>query len=152
MHHEDKVVAHSFLIESGFWNVTGNWLKPNSALITLEGNIQIQWKQANWFKITTSLTCSDEQKTQIISRTKGKLNYEKKYYTYVAQHSLLGNIEGEGRLGSQCIIQYYWLLGTTSKKKGFDTFYCVDRNTYHLNSSVLNNHSLHSTIEATLQR
>lgn len=152
MHHEDKVVAHSFLVESGFWNVTGHWLKPNSTPITLEGNIQIKWKQANWFKMTTTLTCSDEQATKIIYQSKGNLNYEEKYYTYVAKHSLLGNIEGEGRLGSQSIIQYYWLLGATSKKKGFDTFYSIDKNTYHLNSSVLEGHSLQDTIEATLKR
>lgn len=145
-------MAHSFLIESGFWNVKGHWLKPNSASITLEGNIQIKWKQANWFKMTASLICDDEEATQIIYQSKGNLNYEEKYYTYVAQHSLLGNIEGEGRIGSKSIIQYYWLLGTTSKKKGFDTYYCIDQNTYHLNSSVLEGHSLQGTIEATLQR
>ena len=145
-------MAHSFLVESGFWNVTGHWLKSNSAPITVEGNIQIKWKQANWFKMTTNLTYGDAEATQIIYQSKGNLNYEEKYYTYVAQHSLLGNIEGEGRLRSQSIIQYYWLLGATNKKKGFDTFYCIDKNTYHLNSVIVKGHSLQDTIEATLKR
>lgn len=145
-------MAHSFLVESGFWNVKGHWLKPNSPSVSLEGIIEIKWKQENWFKMTTSLTCEDEKATKIVYQSKGNLNYEKKYYTYVSQHSLLGNIEGEGTLGLQSIVQYYWFLGNTSKKKGLDTFYCIDRNTYYLNSTIFENHSLNSIIEATLKR
>ncbi len=145
-------MAHSFLVESGYWNVKGYWLKPNLAPITLAGDIQIAWKRANWFKMTTSLACDDEAETKIIYQCKGNLNYEEKYYTYVAQHSLLGNIEGEGRLGLQSIIQYYWFLGTTTNKKGLDTFYSIDQNTYYLISNILEGHSLLSTIEVTLKR
>ncbi len=145
-------MAHSFLVESGYWNVNGHWLKPNLAPIPLQGGIQVAWKQANWFKINSSLTCDDETETKIIYQCRGNLNYEAKYYTYVSQHSLLGNIEGEGRLGEQSIIQYYWFIGTASKHKGLDTFSCVDRNTYHFTSSILDGHSLINTIEATLKR
>ena len=145
-------MAHSFLLESGFWNVTGHWLKPNLAPIPIEGVIQTAWKRENWFKITTNLTCSDEQGTTIVSQCRGNLNHEEKYYTYVSQHSLLGNIEGEGRLGFQSIVQYYWFIGTTSHKKGLDTFYYADSNTYHLTSSILEGHSVKYTIEAILKR
>ncbi|WP_319419684.1 hypothetical protein [Pleurocapsa sp. FMAR1] len=145
-------MAHSFLVDAGYWNVKGHWLKPNLTPITLEGDIQIAWKRANWFKMTTSLACDDEAETKIIYQCRGNLNYEEKYYTYVAQHSLLGNIEGEGRLGLQSIIQYYWFLGTTTNKKGLDTFYCIDQNTYYLTSNILEGHSLLSTIEVTLKR
>lgn len=145
-------MAHSFLLDSGFWNVQGHWLKPKSTPIPLSGNIQIAWKQENWFKLTTNLTCQDEAGTQIAYQSRGNLNQEEKYYTYVSQHSLLGNIEGEGRLGLQSIIQYYWFIGTASKQKGLDTFYCVDRDTYYLTSSILEGHSVKSTIEATLKR
>jgi hypothetical protein len=145
-------VGHSFILESGFWNVTGHWFKPNSAPVSLQGNMQISWKRENWFKITTDLTCDDEQNTKIISQCRGNLNYAEKYYTYVAQHSLLGNIEGEGRLGFQSIIQYYWFIGTASQQKGLDTFSLVDQQTYHLTSSILEGHSVKHTIEANLKR
>lgn len=145
-------MAHSFLLESAYWNVNGHWLKPNLAPIPLQGNIQIVWKRENWFKMTTTLTCDDETATKIIYRCRGNLNYEEKHFTYVSQHSLFGNIEGEGRLGFQSIIQYYWFIGTANKQKGLDTFYCVDQSTYHLTSSILEGHSLKSTIEATLKR
>ena len=145
-------MTHSFLLESSFWNVTGHWLQPNLAPIPLEGGIQISWKRENWFKMTTQLTCNDEKATKILAQCRGNLNYEEKYYTYVAQHSLLGNIEGEGRLGFQSIIQYYWFIGTTSQEKGLDTFYRADSNTYHLTSSVLKGHSVKYTIEALLKR
>ena len=145
-------MAHSFLVESACWSVNGHWLKPNLVPIPLEGGIQVKWKQNNWFKINTSLNCDDETKTKIIYQCRGNLNYEAKYYTYVSQHSLLGNIEGEGRLGEQSIIQYYWFIGTASKKKGLDTFCCIDQNTYYLTSSILDGHNIINTIEATLKR
>ena len=145
-------MAHSFLIESGFWDVTGSWLQPNSAPVSLTGNIQIKWKQANWFKMTTSLVCTNAAATEIIYQSRGNLNYEEKYYTYVAQHSLLGNIEGEGRIGTKSILQYCWFLGTTNQKKGLDNFYCIDQDTYYLNSTIFEGHSLKSIIEATLKR
>jgi hypothetical protein len=80
------------------------------------------------------------------------LNYEAKHYTYVSQHNLLGNIEGEGRLGQRSITQYYWFMGTGSKQKGLDTYVYIDQNTYHLISSILDGHSIKQTIEATLKR
>lgn len=145
-------MAHSFLLEAGLWNVTGNWLKPNKDPITIEGTIQTTWKRDNWFKTTTNLTCNDAEATKIVSQCRGNLNYQEKYYTYVAQHSLLGNIEGEGRLGFQSIIQYYWFIGATSQEKGIDTFGHVDSNTYYLTSSILKGHSVKYTIEAVLKR
>ena len=145
-------MAHSFLVESGYWHVNGHWLKPNLAPIPLQGNIQIVWKRENWFKMATSLTCDDENATTIMYQCRGNLNYEEKYFTYVSQHSLLGNIEGEGRLGFQSIIQYYWFIGSAKNQKGLDTFYCVDRNTYYMTSSILDGHSVKNIIEATLKR
>ena len=145
-------MAHSFLIEPGYWQIDGYWLKPDLDPIALRGGMQTTWKRTNWFKITTSLSCQDEPATKIIYQCRGNLNYEEKYYTYVSQHSLLGNIEGEGRLGSQTIIQYYWFMGTAERQKGLDTYYRIDRDTYYLTSSILDGHSIKSTIEATLKR
>ena len=145
-------MTHSFLIDSGYWNISGYWHKPNLSPIALEGGIQTTWKRANWFKITTSLTCKNESATKIIYQSRGNLNYEEKSYTYVAQHSLLGNIEGEGRLNLRSIIQYYWFMETANYQKGLDTYYQIDRDTYFLTGSILDGHSIKSTIEATLKR
>ncbi|MCC0177400.1 hypothetical protein I4641_10470 [Waterburya agarophytonicola K14] len=145
-------MAHSFLLEPGYWKITGHWLKPKSTPIPLQGGMQIAWKRETWFKLTTSLVCDDENATKIIYQCRGNLNYEEKNYTYVSQHNLLGNIEGEGRLGFQSIIQYYWFIEATSQQKGLDTYYCVDSNTYHLTSSILDGHSVKHTIEAVLKR
>ncbi|MEO1465772.1 MAG: hypothetical protein AAFR89_06015, partial [Cyanobacteria bacterium J06633_1] len=75
-------MAHTFLVDAGYWHVTGHWLKPDLAPISLEGGITIAWKRANWFKLTTSLTCDDETATEIIYQCRGNLNYEAKHYTY----------------------------------------------------------------------
>lgn len=143
-------MTHSFLIEAGYWNVEGYWLKPSLA-IPLNGGMNITWK-ANWFKLTTSLVGDDESATKIVYQCRGNLNYEEKYYTFVAQHSLFGNIEGEGRFNSQSIVQYYWFIGTANQQKGLDTYYRIDPDTYYLTSSILGGHGIKSTIEATLKR
>lgn len=145
-------MAHSFLLESGYWNVRGHLLQPKSPPIALEGSMQIAWKRENWFKITTTLNCEDETTSQIIYQCRGNLNYEENHYTYVSQHNLLGNIEGEGRLGLQSIIQYYWFMGAASGRKGLDAFHYVDCNTYYFTSSIFEGHSVKNTIEATLKR
>lgn len=145
-------MAHSFLVEAGYWSVDGYWLKPNLPPISIKGGIQTAWKRDNWFKITTSLTCDDETETKIIYQSRGNLNYQEKHYTYVSQHSLLGNIEGEGRLGLRSIVQYYWFIGAIGNKKGLDTYYRVDQNTYYLTSNLLDAHSINNRIEAILKR
>ena len=102
--------------------------------------------------MTISLTCKDESATKIVCQSRGNLDYEEKHYTYVARHSLLGNIEGEGRLNYRAIVQYYWFMENTKHHKGLDTYYRIDQNTYFFTSSILDAHSIKSTIEATLKR
>jgi hypothetical protein len=145
-------MTHSFLVESGHWNLNGYWLRPNLTPIPLQGEVQIVWKRDNWFKMTTDLTCDDETATKIVCQCRGNLNYEEKYYTYIGQHNLWGNIEGEGRLGVNSIVQHYWFMGTNIKQKGTDGFYRLDQNSYSLTSSVFNSHSLENAIEAVLKR
>lgn len=147
-------MTHSFLLESGIWHLHGHWAKPNQVAIAIKGQITISWKQHNWFKILTTITSDDEPETKILSQCQcqGNLNYEEKSYTYVLQHSLLGNIEGEGRLGLESIVQYYWSVGMAQKRRGFDTFYNLNEDTYYFTSSVLEDHKLNCTMEATLKR
>lgn len=145
-------MTHSFLYEAGYWNVSGYLLKPSLTPILVRGEINTSWKRENWFKITTSLTFDDETATQMICQCRGNLNHQEQCYTYIAQHNLLGNIEGEGRLGLNSIVQYYWFMGTETKHKGIDSFYRLDRNTYSFTSSILSGHGFKSIIEATLKR
>lgn len=145
-------MSHSFLLKSGIWYLNGHWVKPNLVTITIEGQITISWKQQKWFKILTTITSPDEPEIEISSKCQGNLNYEEKSYTYVLQHSLLGNIEGEGRLGKESIVQYYWSIGVAQKRRGFDTFYYLNGDTYYFTSSILEDHKLNNTMEATLKR
>lgn len=145
-------MAHSFLLESAVWSLNGHWLQSEQTPTPVQGKIAIAWKPQNWFKIVTEIRSSDETDLVISCQFRGNLNYEEKYYTYVSQHSLLGNIEGEGRLGLQSIVQYSWSIGSNTQKRGFDTFYCLDKNTYHFTSTILDKHNLENTIEATLKR
>ena len=145
-------MTHSFLYESGCWNVDGYWLQPDLTPVAVRGEINISWKRENWLKMIASLTCDDETATQISYQCRGNLNHLEQYYTYIAQHNLLGNIEGEGRIGPNSIIQYYWFMGAGMQQKGIDTFYFLDRHTYAFTSSILSGHGFKYIIEATLKR
>lgn len=143
-------MAHTFLLEAGRWNVEGYWLKRNEQPLNLSGEITLLWKQENWFTMTTQLVFADN--TEVRAKHRGHIDSEEKYYTYVLKHSLLGNIEGEGWIGPQSIVQCYWIVGATQRRNGFDTFYRLSDNTYHFSSGILVGHHLSSTMEATLKR
>ena len=145
-------MAHSFLLESGFWTISGHCIQPNLMPIAIEGNVKIAWKDRNWFKTSLEMTSPEEASMIFSCRYRGNLALEEKHYTYVAQHSHLGNIEGEGRLGIKSIVQHYWTVGTTYKKRGWETFYALNEHTYFYTSSVLESHNINNIIEATFQR
>jgi hypothetical protein len=65
---------------------------------------------------------------------------------------LLGQIEGEGWIGTDSIIQRYWVIGDRQRRSGFETFYRIDDQTYNLSGGILAGHYLTSTIEARLER
>ncbi len=144
-------MGHIFLLEPGIWNISGHCIKPNLMPIAIEGNIQISWKEQNWFKMSIDITSDVENNIAVSCRYRGNLAREEKHYTYVAQHSLLGNIEGEGRLGFKSIVQHHWSIGKTQKKRGLETFYLLDENTYFYTSSILESHNFNNIIEATIQ-
>ena len=100
--------------------------------------------------MVTQLKLDNESQSEIICQYKGHLDHDRKSYTYVLQHSILGNIEGEGWISSQSIIQYHWIVGATKKRTGIDTFYCISEDVYHFTSVILESHNLSSTMEATL--
>ncbi len=144
-------MTHSFLLQPGKWTINGYLMHKNKIPVTVKGSITITWKQEYWFKMVTQLILSNQSQSEIICKYKGHLDNDGKSYTYVLQHSILGNIEGEGWISSQSIIQYHWIVGSNRRRTGIDTFYCLSENTYHFTSLILESHNLSSTMEATLK-
>ena len=142
---------HSFLLQSAKWSIEGNYLDRDKNFTPIKGSIAISWKRESWFNMITRLSLNQESPQEIISRCKGHFDNQRKSYTYVLQHSILGNIEGEGWLSSDSIIQNYWVVGATQRRLGFDTFYRLSENTYHFTNVYLENLNLTSTMEATLK-
>lgn len=144
-------MTHRFLLESAQWTVEGKYLQKNETAISFQGVIVISWTREYWFKMMTKLSIAESPAWEIVSQCKGHLDNQRKSYTYVLQHNILGNIEGEGCLSFDSIIQYYWVVGAKQRRIGFDTFYRLSDNTYHLTSVFLESHNLTSTMEATLK-
>ncbi len=144
-------MAHSFLLEAGRWNIEGHWLERNEISLAVKGRTLIAWNQENWFTIVTKLVFPDSDRQEISFQYRGRLDGEERQYTYVLQQSQLGQVEGEGWVAPNSIIQRYWVLGDRQRRSGFETFYRLDDQTYHLSSGILAGHYLTSTMEATLE-
>ena len=143
-------MTHSFLLKPGKWTINGYLRHKNRPPVNVKGLITIKWKQEYWFKMVTQLMLSDQSQSEIICQYKGHLDNQGKSYTYVLQHSILGNIEGEGWISSQSIIQYHWIVGSSQRRTGIDTFFYLGENIYHFTSVILESHNLSSTMEATI--
>jgi hypothetical protein len=139
-------------MESGRWNLEGSWLERNEPPISVKGRTIIAWNQENWFTMVTKLVFPGSEREEISFQYRGRLDGEERQYTYVLQQSLLGRVEGEGWVAPDSIIQRYWVLGDRQRRSGFETFYRIDANTYHLSSGILAGHYLSSTMEAILER
>ena len=144
-------MAHTFLLEPGRWKLEGSWLEPNQMPIPIKGRLLIAWSQDNWFNLVSKLIFPDGEKEDISFQYRGRLGRGKREYTFVLQQSILGQIEGEGWIGADTIIQHYSVLAD-SRRSGFETFYRINNNSYHLASAILNGHYLSSTMEAILER
>lgn len=145
-------MAHSFLMEAGRWSLEGNWLESNQQPIPVKGRTIIAWNQDNWFTMVTKLVFLEDGREEISFQYRGHLDGENRQYTYILQQSALGRVEGEGWVGPESIIQRYWVLGDRQRRSGFETFYRINNNTYHLSSGILAGHYLTSTMEAILER
>ena len=145
-------MTHSFLVEAGRWILKGSWLERNQTPIAVEGRTIVAWDQPDWFTMVTKLTFPDCDRPHISFQYRGRLDSKQQQYTYVLRQSLLGRIEGEGRLAPQSIIQRYWVLDDSHRRSGFDTFYRLDQDRYCLSSGILTGHYLTSTMEAILER
>ncbi len=145
-------MTHTFLIEAGRWIVEGHWLERNGIVFPVKGRTLVAWSPDDWFTMVTKLVFPDSDRPEISFQYRGRLDEDERQYTYVLQQSLLGQIEGEGWVGNNSIIQRYWVLGDRQRRSGFETFYRLNDNTYHLSGGIVTGHSFASTIEAVLER
>jgi hypothetical protein len=145
-------VTHSFLMEAGTWNIQGTWLDNRGTQIPVEGKTTIAWKPNNWFSVKSSINFQDNSQQPIDTKYRAHLDDRLDRYTYILQHSFLGEVEGEGWICPNSIIQRFWALSDTRKRNGFETFVRLNEDKYYFSGGILAGHYLSSTIEATLER
>ncbi|MEM8779226.1 MAG: hypothetical protein AAGF26_10205 [Cyanobacteria bacterium P01_G01_bin.49] len=145
-------MSHRFLMEAERWTIEGNWLERNEMPDPVKGRTIVVWSKDNWFTMVTKLVFPSSDRPKISFQYRGRLDGEERQYTYVLQQSLLGEVEGEGWIGPDSIIQRYWVLGDGQRRSGFETFYRLNDDTYHFSSGILTGHYLTSTMEAILKR
>jgi hypothetical protein len=146
-------VAHTFLLEPGRWTIQGSWLERNGLPISVKGMTLVAWNRDNWFTMATKLIFpGNSDRSEISLQYKGRLHDGERQYTFLLQHNLLGQVEGEGWIGPDTIVQRYWVLGDRQRRSGFETLLRVNDTSYYLTSGILVGHFLTSTMEASLER
>lgn len=145
-------MAHTFLMQPGRWTLQGSWLERNSMPINVKGMILVAWNRDNWFTMATKLIFPGSDRSDISLLYKGRLDDGERQYTFLLQHNLLGQVEGEGLIGVSTIVQRYWALGDRQRRSGFETVHQLSDDSYYLSSAILGGHFLNSTIEASLER
>ncbi|MEB3274342.1 MAG: hypothetical protein ACO4CG_02050 [Prochlorothrix sp.] len=144
-------MAHSFLLEAGYWTLDGHWLERDQSPIVVKGRTLISWRD-DWFTMVTKLTFPQQDKPDMALQYRGHIDEDVRLYTFVLMHSLLGRVEGEGWLGPHSIVQRYWVLGDNQRRNGVETLYLLDANTYRISNATMTGHHLTNAMEATLSR
>jgi hypothetical protein len=150
--HKERKVAHTFLLEPGRWAMQGNWLERDGMPISIKGMTLVAWNRDNWFTMATKLIFPGSDRPEISLQYKGRLHNGELQYTFLLQHNILGQIEGEGWIAPTTIVQRYWVLSDRQRRSGFETLHRVNDDSYYLTSGILAGHSLNSTMEASLER
>ena len=145
-------MGHTFLLEPGRWVIQGNWLERNSQPIPLKGLTLVVWNRDNWFSMATKLIFPNSDRPEISFQYKGRLHDGERQYNFLLQHNILGQIEGEGWICPDTIVQRYWVLSDRQRRSGFETLHRINDDQYYLTSGILVGHFLDSTIEANLER
>jgi hypothetical protein len=145
-------VSHRFFMEAGKWSMEGSWLEKDELPISVKGRTLIAWSADNWFTMVTKLVFAENTKADITFQYKGRLEAGERRYTYFLNQSLLGQVEGEGWIGNDSIIQRYWVLSDRQRRNGFETFYKVNDQTYHYCGGIHSGLSLLSMMEGVLTR
>lgn len=145
-------------MDAGRWTFRGNWLEREQAPLPVEGKTLVAWSQDNWFTMITKLIFPDRPDLEVNHRPdvtlkyRGRLESQELQYTFVLQHSQLGQVEGEGWIAPTSIVQRFWVLDDRERRNGFETIHRVSPDRYHLSSGIMSGHNLVSTMEATLDR
>jgi hypothetical protein len=145
-------VAHTFLLEPGRWTMQGSWLERNGMPISVKGMTLVAWNRDNWFTMATKLIFIDSDRSDISFLYKGCLHDGERQYTFLLQHNVLGQVEGEGWIAQDTIVQRYWVLSDRQRRSGFETLHRINNHSYYLTSGILAGHFLTSTMEASLER
>jgi len=148
----DSAVAHSFLLEPGRWTLQGTLLTRDTLPSAVKGKLLVAWKQDDRFMVATKLTFPETDQDDIVLQSKGRMTGQEMQYTFVMQHSVLGQVEGEGWIAPESIVQRYWGLSDKQRRTGFETLRQISPERYHFSSGMMAGHYLTSTIEAELAR
>ncbi len=144
-------MGHTFLLQPGRWKIQGSWLERNGIPISVKGMTLVAWNRDNWFTMATKLVFPGSDRAAIAMQYKGRMDDGERQYSFLLQHNLLGQIEGEGWIGLSTIIQRYWVLGDKQRRSGFETLHRLDSASYSLTSGIMSGHFLSSTMEANLE-
>lgn len=145
-------MTQTFLLEPGRWIMQGSWLERNGMPISVKGMTLVVWNRDNWFSMATKIIFPGSDRSEISLQYKGRLHDGERQYTFLLQHNLLGQIEGEGWICPESIVQRYWVVDDRQRRSGFETLHRISDDTYHLTSGILTGHFLTSTMEASLER
>ncbi|BAQ60853.1 hypothetical protein GM3708_1259 [Geminocystis sp. NIES-3708] len=145
-------MTHSFLLEPSSWIIKGTWLDKNQKSSSFKGATIITWDQTNWFLMKTKIVFPSGDRPDITFEYKGFLPNGKTQYAYVLKRNDFEKVEGEGWLSNDSIIQRYWVLGDNRRLNGFETYFCLDENTYHLTSGMMTGNNILNTWEGILER
>jgi hypothetical protein len=148
---------HTFLMAEGRWKLEGYWLlKLESAPVPVHGRLIVAWNTEDWFN-TVGKICLSLATEEVHPFSEATFQYRGHFgssaqYTFMLQHSHFGQIEGQGWILPDSIVQRFWILGDRENRTGLDRLYRVDDEHYHWSSSIINSHNLISTMEVTLTR
>ncbi len=145
-------MTHSFLLEPGRWKLQGSWLDREALPVPIKGKLLVAWKQSNCFMVATKLSFLDGEQGDIVLQTRGRITTQDRQYTFVLQHSQLGQVEGEGWIAPSSIVQRYWSLNDKQRRTGFETLRQISAERYHFSGGIMAGHYLTSTLEAELIR
>jgi hypothetical protein len=143
-------VTHTFLVETGRWNLEGHWLDQSQKSILVRGKTIVAWGQDDWYSMVTKLIFPGEEREEITFQYRGRFDDNARRYTFVLQHSELGRVEGEGWITPGAIVQRYWALNDQQRRSGFETLNQISDSKYCLSSGIMTGHQLMSAMDAVL--
>jgi hypothetical protein len=148
---------HTFLMGEGRWKLEGYWLlKPDGDLVPVHGKLIVAWNAEDWFNIVGKVCLAPSPEIghpfdETTFQYRGHFSAADQF-TFMLQHSRFGQIEGQGWILPDSILQRFWILGDHGNRTGLDRLYRVDAEHYHWSSSIMGSHTLISTMEVMLKR